>query len=277
MCCGYFSRTALSRVMTRIKISNFTNADVLFLKEYAQVMSHVAISLDMLQGEEQAYLGCLLPTLAVTTMNLEKVLSMPLAFCKPLVQTLLDGIHKRFDSLFEDKECQLAAAFHPRFRLLWIREATLAKRVKQSMENVVEAGLREAVEEQSASSSDTSSEDVTQPGQLDDFYGALTKTPKPCSSRHTYKTNAIRIVGNWLASRPLNDLTYGTFPGEPVLSKLFIKYNTAVPSSAAVERFFSQGKDILRAKRSSLSDKNFELLMFMRGNRHHLKSISDLS
>jgi hypothetical protein len=141
--------------MTRIKILNFTSSDVLFLKEYSQVLCHVAISLDMLQGEEQAYLGCLLPTLAVLIMNLRKVLNnMTLAFCRPLVQALLDGVHKRFDSLFEDKECQLAAAFHPRFRLLWIRDCeALAKRVKQSMEDVVEAGLREYAEEQLSSSS----------------------------------------------------------------------------------------------------------------------------
>jgi hypothetical protein len=52
-------------------------------------------------------------------------------------------------------------------------------------------------------------------------------------------------------------------------------YNTAVPSSAAVERFFSQGKDILRAKRATLSDYNFEMLMFLRGNRHHWQSITE--
>ncbi len=43
------------------------------------------------------------------------------------------------------------------------------------------------------------------------------------------------------------------FTGDKILAKLFIRYNTAVPSSAAVEWFFSQGKDILKAKRAWLS------------------------
>ncbi len=30
----------------------------------------------------------------------------------------------------------------------------------------------------------------------------------------------------------------------------------------------SQGKDILKAKRASLVDETFEMLMFMRGNKH---------
>ncbi len=41
------------------------------------------------------------------------------------------------------------------------------------------------------------------------------------------------------------------------------------PVHAAVKRFFSQGKNILKAKRASLANKTFEMLMFMRGNKHH--------
>jgi hypothetical protein len=47
---------------------------------------------------------------------------------------------------------------------------------------------------------------------------------------------------------------------------LFCKYNTPIPSSAAVECLFSAGKDILRAKRVGLSDENFKMLMFIKGN-----------
>ena len=57
---------------------------------------------------------------------------------------------------------------------------------------------------------------------------------------------------------------------------LFIKYNTPLTSSAAVERLFSMGSDILRAKRSSLTADNFEKLLFIKGNLQLLdeKSIS---
>ena len=58
------------------------------------------------------------------------------------------------------------------------------------------------------------------------------------------------MVGNWLAVPSKMDFVEA-FMGGPVLSKLFVWYNTPVPSSAAVERFFSQGKDILMDKRAN--------------------------
>ena len=50
------------------------------------------------------------------------------------------------------------------------------------------------------------------------------------------------------------------------LKQLFIKYNTAVPLSAAVERRFSVGKDIFKPKRCGFTDKHFEMLAFLKGN-----------
>ena len=45
---------------------------------------------------------------------------------------------------------------------------------------------------------------------------------------------------------------------------LFINYNTAVPLSAAVERLFSLGKDVLKPKRARLTDKHSEMLVFLK-------------
>jgi hypothetical protein len=77
-------------------------------------------------------------------------------------------------------------------------------------------------------------------------------------------------VATWLDQDSKQDYTDMTFLREPVLVKLFVRYNTTIPSNATVERIFSIGKDILKPKRASLSDKNFERLMFLKGNDHHM-------
>ena len=48
---------------------------------------------------------------------------------------------KRFDPLPNDLECQLTAAFHPRFRLMWLQkqDPDRVSVVKEAMELQVEA------------------------------------------------------------------------------------------------------------------------------------------
>ena len=57
---------------------------------------------------------------------------------------------------------------------------------------------------------------------------------------------------------------------------LFIRYNTPVPSSAAVERLFSIASDKIRPKRSRLTANTFEKLVFLKGNMTLLKESWDL-
>jgi hypothetical protein len=84
------------------------------------------------------------------------------------------------------------------------------------------------------------------------------------------RSKAESLVATWLDQDSKQDYTDMSFLGEPFLVKLFVQYNTTIPSSAAVERIFSTGKDILKPKRASLSDKNFERLMFLKGNDHYM-------
>ena len=46
----------------------------------------------------------------------------------------------------------------------------------------------------------------------------------------------------------------------------FKRFNTAIPSSAAVERLFAVGSDILRSKRSSMTKENFEKFILLHEN-----------
>ena len=64
---------------------------------------------------------------------------------------------------------------------------------------------------------------------------------------------------------PLKHFDLSVFSNDTI-KNLFIKFSTPIPSSAAVGRLFSTGKDVLRPKRSRLTDKHFEMLLFLRKN-----------
>ena len=51
----------------------------------------------------------------------------------------------------------------------------------------------------------------------------------------------------------------------------FKKFNTAISSSAAVERLFAVGSDILRSKRVSMTKENFKKFVLLHENKKCLK------
>ena len=65
------------------------------LEEYVKVMAPVAVCLDRLQAEENAYMGILLPNLMLLKLDLEKIRREGnLVYAGPLVDALLEqGIH----------------------------------------------------------------------------------------------------------------------------------------------------------------------------------------
>ena len=61
-----------------------------------------------------------------------------------------------------------------------------------------------------------------------------------------------------------SDMSIQSLRGYPNLLKGFIKYNSSVPSSAAVERLFSFAEQILVPRRCKVSDDVFDKLISLR-------------
>ena len=55
----------------------------------------------------------------------------------------------------------------------------------------------------------------------------------------------------------------------PILETLFRKYNSAIPSSAPVERMFSHGGGIFTKNRQCLKDEQFEMALLLKTNKKY--------
>ena len=53
----------------------------------------------------------------------------------------------------------------------------------------------------------------------------------------------------------------------PAVKKVFLKYNTTIPSSAPVERLFSFASIILSGRRGLLTDDHFEMLTILKASK----------
>ncbi|XP_071521908.1 uncharacterized protein Coq7 isoform X1 [Panulirus ornatus] len=208
-------------------------------------MSHVAITLDNIHWEN-TYFGTLLPTLAITLMKLRNMRNS-LAICKLLVNLLSAAIITQFNHYQNNRDCQLAAAFHPKFWLQWLHKfnSNLMIFVKAAVEDEVERALRNRNSDSTTHSSNSSLLSLL--CIPDDLFAGWTATG---SSSNIKK--AKKLVNTWQDTDGKESMTSSDFMGE-IITNLFLKCNMPIPSSAAVEWLFSLDKDILRPKRSSLS------------------------
>lgn len=104
-----------------------------------------------------------------TVLNLRVLKSRGLTYCNQLVDALLEGILKKFGPLLEDEQYLLAAALHPKFRLIWLDkfDSTKVSKMKEILIHKVQEAMFAKRQEsnEKLSSSEASNNEIEE----DDF------------------------------------------------------------------------------------------------------------
>jgi len=162
-------------------------------------------------------------------------------------------------SVPEAKDAILAAVSHPRYKLKW---------VPPDNRNEVSQAFVEAVAMMDAASRPTTVAESTSCQLIagldgNDGYGYgenNSSSSAVASSTSQVKAEAMNFLFD--ADKSLSRLHFF-----PAVQRLFLKFNTALPSSAPVERLFGIAGLIETPRRNRLNDSNFEKLLMLKVNK----------
>ncbi|KAI4827570.1 hypothetical protein KUCAC02_030958 [Chaenocephalus aceratus] len=237
----------LAEVCERLAVPKLLANELAFLNEYAEVLKPLACALDLLQGETKCFLGLVITAL----QTLKKRLSDKkphVRFFLEVIETVINAIDSRFQKWFLSREAKLATASSPQFRLWWLPE--------EEKEDVRRMLVAEALNMEPAVNTTAAAPASSDSGEEDFFsYGSG-------ANRET-STVPPEEVRKYLEG---TNKKLGALEDFPTVKQVFIKYNTTLPSSAAVERLFSYGGNLFTPQRNRMTDEHFELVLLLRYN-----------
>lgn len=228
-----------------------------YIEEHLKCTKPVADALDM-QGEKFAYYGIVVPTLISLKRKLEHLNTREFQYCKPVAQSLLENINRRFAHFFdfsseESINAAIAALAHPEFKNRWL------SCVAPGNHNKLLTAFKDSVSAEIQCKS-TNENDIVDTSE-NNFFDFGEENAENSSSTLEPEVQ----IANFFNDRTNNLQTLNNYQA---IKAVFIKFNTPLPSSAAVERLFSYATMTNLPKSNRLSDKKFEQRIFLRGNLH---------
>ena len=177
-------------------------------------------------------MGLFLPNLTATLKRLQELKDGgSMKTCLPLVDVLIDTLHQRFEAYFEDMDCIIAATIHPNFKLAWLHCLSIINRKQNTIRPNAVRKLTCLVKNFSEMNDQNvnNSNDQTRNSEDNIFDFSYIQEDKNLS--------ASRLVKDFLDEPPRKQSTKSAFINNS-FEDIFIKYNVAIPSSAAVEKVF---------------------------------------
>ena len=160
--------------------------------------------------------------------------------------------------MFQNDSAILAAVTLPKFKLKWVKSQNNKDLYKQMLIQQ----MRSLAADDEVTVVQDSQDQMAQStrNKKDDFYDF--KSDDESTSESGVEIEANDYLANARSIENLHKY--------PLVKRLFVLYNTALPSSAPVERLLSLGGLVLTSKRNRLDDGRFEKLLLMRYNKDYL-------
>ncbi|XP_029945276.1 uncharacterized protein zbedx [Salarias fasciatus] len=245
------SERELTELCARLEVPRLQPEEMAFLKEYVTVFHPLAFALELFQAEQKCYLGLVIPTVLSLKNKLNEQKDAANYFGE-VISAIVMAIDVRFQELFASTEAKIATATTPQFRLWWM---AASEREDMCSLLATEASQVDLCSETEANTSRNLSTIVSE----DDFfsYGSV-KPTTPIKQRGVMEEIRKYVEGTGKSLECLQDF--------PRVKQLFLKYNTTLPSTAPVQRLFSQKGNLVTSQRNFLTDDYFERIQLLRYN-----------
>lgn len=165
---------------------------------------------------------------------------------------------RSFDHMYDDRELLLSTVVIPRFKDRWVDDESRRRELVELLTEEVNRPCYYACDhkQHDASSTHGSTTRLAEEEEEDDYFTFALPLEKEDQGV---------VVSRYLASSASGSISL--LADHPTIRQVYLRYNTAVPTSAAVERVFSVAADILTRKRGRLADVNFEKQLLLKLNR----------
>ncbi|KAK1878352.1 putative AC9 transposase [Dissostichus eleginoides] len=246
------SERELTELCARLEVPRMQPEEMAFLKEYVTVFHPLAFALELFQAEQKCYLGLVIPTVLSLKNKLNEQKDSA-TYLSGVINAIVVAIDLRFQELFASTEAKIATATTPQFRLLWM---AASDREEMCAVLATEAAQMDPGTITEPNTSRNSSNTIE---TEDDFfsYGSV-KPAIQIQQRGVMEEIRKYVEGTGKSLECLQDF--------PRMKQLFLKYNTTLPSTAPIQRLFSQKGNLVTSQRNFLTDDYFERIQLLRYN-----------
>lgn len=241
----------LTELCARLEVPRMQPEEMAFLKEYVAVFHPLAFALELFQAEQKCYLGLVIPTVLSLKNKLNEQKDAA-NYLGEVINAIVVAIDVRFQELFASTEAKFATATTPQFRLWWMNASE-----REDMCSLL-ATEASQIEPSSLTEANPSRRLSTIESEDDFFSYGPVKPAVQIQQRGVMEEIRKYVEGTGKSLECLQDF--------PRVKQLFLRYNTTLPSTAPVQRLFSQKGNLVTSQRNFLTDDYFERIQLLRYN-----------